>query len=182
MRLDRMVGALLDLSRIQAGALHARREALDVEDAAGAVIDRLRPLLGGRTVETAFGEDLPPVEADPTFLDQCIANLVENATRHTPPTSTVTVRAASAGDQVVIEVEDDGPGVSDESAGRLFDRFYRSPAAPTQAGGMGVGLTIVRGLAEAMGGTVDAARGTAGGLLVRLTLPAAARPVDEASA
>ena len=82
MRLDRMVGALLDLSRIQAGALHARREALDVEDAAGAVIDRLRPLLGGRTVETAFGEDLPPVEADPTFLDQCLANLVENA--HAP--------------------------------------------------------------------------------------------------
>ena len=131
MRLDRMVGALLDLSRIQAGALHARREALDVEDAAGAVIDRLRPLLGGRTVQTAFGEDLPPVEADPTFLDQCLANLVENATRHTPPTSTVTVRAASAGDRVVIEVEDDGPGVSDQVAARLFDRFYRSPAATT---------------------------------------------------
>ena len=165
MRLDRMVGALLDLSRIQAGALHARREALDVEDAAGAVIDRLRPLLGGRTIQTAFGEDLPPVEADPTFLDQCLANLVENATRHTPPTSTVTVRAASAGDRVVIEVEDDGPGVSDQVATRLFDRFYRSPAATTRAGGMGVGLTIVRGLAEAMGGTVDAARGTAGGLL-----------------
>ncbi len=91
------------------------------------------------------------------------------------------MRAASAGDRVVIEVEDDGPGVSDQVAGRLFDRFYRSSAAPTQ-GGMGVGLTIVRGLAEAMGGTVDAARGTAGGLLVRLTLPAAARPVDEASA
>ena len=181
MRLDRMVGALLDLSRIQAGALHARREALDVEDAAGAVIDRLRPLLGGRTVATAFGDDLPPVEADPTFLDQCLANLVENAARHTPPTSTVTVRAGSAGDRVVIEVEDDGPGVSGESASRLFDRFYRSPAAPTQVGGMGVGLTIVRGLAEAMGGTVDAARGTAGGLLVRLTLPAAAQPVDEAS-
>jgi len=181
-RLDRMVGALLDLSRIQAGALHARREALDVQDVAGAVIDRLRPLLGGRTVEVAFGDDLPPVEADPTFLDQCLANLVENATRYTPPTSTVTLRAASAGDRVVIEVEDDGPGVPDEVAGRLFDRFYRGAAPATPSGGMGVGLTIVRGLAEAMGGTVDAARGTAGGLLVRLTLPAAARPADEATA
>ena len=94
----------------------------------------------------------------------------------------MTLRAASAGDRVVIEVEDDGPGVPDEAAGRLFDRFYRGAAAQTPSGGMGVGLTIVRGLTEAMGGTVDAARGTAGGLLVRLTLPAAARPVDEATA
>jgi two-component system sensor histidine kinase KdpD len=181
-RLDRMVGALLDLSRIQAGAIHARREALDVEDAAGAVVARLRPLLGERTVQVAFGEDLPPVEADPIFLDQCLGNLIENATRHTPPTSTVTLRAASAGDRVVIEVEDDGPGVPDEVAGRLFDRFYRGARGPAQSGGMGVGLTIVRGLAEAMGGQVDAARGTAGGLLVRLTLPAAPRPADEATA
>jgi two-component system sensor histidine kinase KdpD len=180
-RLDRMVGALLDLSRIQAGAIHARREAIDVEDAAGAVIDRLRPLIGGRTVDVAFDDDLPPVEADPTFLDQCLANLVENATRHTPPTSTVTLRAASAGDRVVIEVEDDGPGVPDEVASRLFDRFYRGTASPTPSGGMGVGLTIVRGLTEAMGGQVDAARGAAGGLLVRLTLPAAPRPADEAA-
>jgi two-component system, OmpR family, sensor histidine kinase KdpD len=181
-RLDRMVGALLDLSRIQAGAIRARREALDVEDAARAVVERLRPLLGDHIVALAFDEDLPPVEADPTFLDQCLANLVENATRHTPPTSTVSVRAAGAGDRIVIEVEDDGPGVTDEVAGRLFDRFYRGAAAPTSAGGMGVGLTIVRGLTEAMGGSVDAARGTAGGLLVRLTLPAAPRPADEAPA
>ena len=181
-RLDRMVGALLDLSRIQAGAIRARREALDVEDAAGAVIERLRPLLGDRIVALGFDEDLPPVQADPTFLDQCLANLVENATRHTPPTSTVSVRAASAGDRIVIEVEDDGPGVPDEVASRLFDRFYRGAPAPASSGGMGVGLTIVRGLTEAMGGTVDAARGTAGGLLVRLTLPAAPPPADEVPA
>jgi two-component system sensor histidine kinase KdpD len=181
-RLDRMVGALLDLSRIQAGAIRPRREALDVEDAAGAVIERLRPLLGDRVVAVVYGEDLPPVEADPTFLDQCLANLVENATRHTPPTSTVSLRAASEGDRIVIEVEDDGPGVADEVAGRLFDRFYRGAATPPSSGGMGVGLTIVRGLTEAMGGTVNAARGSAGGLLVRLTLPAAPRPVDETPA
>lgn len=181
-RLDRMVGGLLDLSRIQGGAIHARGEALDVEDAIGSVVTRMRPVLGSRRVELAVADGLPPVEADPTFLDQCLANLVENVTRHTPDTATVTLRAAVDADRVRIEVEDDGPGVPEEVARHLFDRFYRGPRAAGTSGGMGVGLTIVRGFADAMGGSVEAVRGAAGGLLVRLWLPAAPHPNDEAAA
>ena len=102
-------------------------------------------------------------------VDQCLANLVENVARHTPETATAWIRAHPYDDGgpagVEIEVEDDGPGVDAEATRHLFERFYRGRASRSGTGGMGIGLAIVRGLTEAMGGTVSAARGSAGGLL-----------------
>jgi two-component system sensor histidine kinase KdpD len=182
-RLDRMVGGLLDLSRIQAGAIRPDREALDVEDVVRTVLDRLAPLLGTRQIRVEIPGDLPPVAGDAAFVDQCVANLVENVARHTPPTATVWVRARTAdtaGARVVeLEVEDDGPGVDPESARRLVERFYRGRGPAAGQSGMGIGLAIVRGFAEAMGGSVVAERGSHGGLLVRLTLPAMLPPEED---
>jgi two-component system sensor histidine kinase KdpD len=173
-RLDRMVGGLLDLSRIQAGEIKPDREALDVEDAVRTVLARMAAVVGPRHVEVDIERDLPPVAGDAAFVDQCLANLVENVARHTPETANAWIRAHppdDGGAGVEIEVEDDGPGVDAEAARHLFERFYRGRAARSGAGGMGIGLAIVRGLTEAMGGTVSAARGPAGGLLIRLRLP-----------
>lgn len=196
-RLDRLVGGLLDLSRIQAGSIRPHLEALDVEGVVRAVLQRLRPLLGERRVEVDVPADLPPLAGDALFVDQCLANLVENVARHTPPTASLAIRArplptapaepaADAGavstPRIEISVEDDGPGVDPEAARRLFDRFYRAGAAGRSGSGMGIGLTVVRGLTEAMGGTVEAGRGPRGGLLVSLRLRSMPPPDDEAPA
>lgn len=182
-RLDRMVGGLLDLSRIQAGEIKPDREALDVEDAVRSVLARMAPVVGPRRVELAIDRDLPPVAGDAAFVDQCLANLVENVARHTPETATAWIRAHPMDDggrpEVEIEVEDDGPGVDAEAARHLFERFYRGRPSTPGSSGMGIGLAIVRGLTEAMGGTVSAARGSAGGLLVRLRLPTMPPPAED---
>ena len=185
-RLDRMVGGLLDLSRIQAGEIRPDREALDVEDAVRSVLVRMAPVVGPRHVEVEIDRNLPPVAGDAAFVDQCLANLVENVARHTPETATAWIRAHPVDDGgplgVEIEVEDDGPGVDAEAARHLFERFYRARSTQPGTGGMGIGLAIVRGLTEAMGGTVSAARGSAGGLLVRLRLPTMPPPAEEPAA
>ena len=185
-RLDRMVGGLLDLSRIQAGEIKPDREALDVEDAVRTVLVRMAQVVGPRHVEVDIQRDLPPVAGDAAFVDQCLANLVENVARHTPETATAWIRAHPLDDGgplgVEIEVEDDGPGVDAEAARHLFERFYRGRAARPGTSGMGIGLAIVRGLTEAMGGTVSAARGSAGGLLIRLRLPAMPPPAEDPGA
>ena len=132
-RLDRMVGGLLDLSRIQAGEIKPDREALDVEDAVRSVLVRMAQVVGPRQVEVDIQRDLPPVAGDAAFVDQCLANLVENVARHTPETATAWIRAHPLDDGgplgVEIEVEDDGPGVDAEAARHLFERFYRGRAA-----------------------------------------------------
>jgi len=184
-RLDRLVGGLLDLSRIQAGSIRPNLEALDVEGVVRPVLERLAPLLGRREVTVDVPANLPPLAGDAVFVDQCLANLVENVARHTPPTAAVSIRArlADAGGSppmIEIDVDDSGPGVDAEVARHLFDRFYRAGAAAGSDGGMGIGLTIVRGLTEAMGGTVEARRGPRGGLAVHLRLPAMPPPADEA--
>lgn len=185
-RLDRMVGGLLDLSRIQAGEIRPDREALDVEDAVRSVLRRLAPVVGLRRVEVDIDADLPPIAGDAAFVDQCLANLVENVARHTPETATAWIRAHELVDRgrpgVEIEVEDDGPGVDAEAARHLFERFYRVRTARPGAGGMGIGLAIVRGLTEAMGGTVSAARGSAGGLLISMRLPVMPPPAEDPAA
>ena len=137
-RLDRMVGGLLDLSRIQAGEIKPDREALDVEDAVRTVLVRMATVVGPRRVEVDIERDLPPVAGDAAFVDQCLANLVENVARHTPETATASIRAHPYDDGgpagVEIEVEDDGPGVDAEATRHLFERFYRGRASRSRDG------------------------------------------------
>jgi two-component system sensor histidine kinase KdpD len=144
-----------------------------LDDAVADTIERLRGSLGGRPVEVDVPLDLPPVLVDEVYLDAILSNLLDNARKHTPADARIRVVACPAGGSVRLQVEDGGSGVADEALPRLFDKFYRAPpAGVTHSRGIGVGLSIVRGLAEAMGGRVSAERSSLGGLAVLVDLPA----------
>jgi two-component system sensor histidine kinase KdpD len=175
--LNQMVTNLLDLGRIEAGALRADREALDLEEAVRAAVERLAPQLGDRRVSYAFDDSLPPVYADPVFLGQVLANLLDNAATFVPADGTVRLGAAVENDRIRLRVEDSGPGVSPEDRARLFEKFYRAGQPGTRTG-TGTGLAVVRGLTEAMDGSVAAGRSELGGLAVDVSLPAAPGPPE----
>ncbi len=191
--LNRLVTNLLDLSRIEAGELHANPEPFDLAEIVGQTVERLGPRLADREVETGIPDDLPPILVDAVFFDQVLTNLLENAVKYTGPRARIRVVATADGGTgadgpegrgrqhgtIRLTVEDDGAGVPDEAIGRLFEKFYRvrrrgEPSRP----GSGIGLTVTRGLIEAMGGRVRASRGELGGLAVTMILPSVARPAE----
>ena len=168
-----MVTNLLDLSRIEAGALRAERDVFELDDLVSRSLERLRPRLGDRPLEVDL--DAPPVEVDPIFLDSSVTNIVENAIKYTPADAPMRISARALDDGFVrLTIEDGGPGVPPEALARLFDKFYRVPGQQrTSRSGTGIGLAVVRGLVEAMGGRVEARRSELGGLAIDIDLPAA---------
>jgi two-component system sensor histidine kinase KdpD len=177
-RLNRLVTNLLDMSRIEAGDLHARLEVFPLEDLVRATVERMAGQLGGRTVSISMPPELPPVAVDAIFMDQVATNLLENAIRHTPPDVSIRVLGAvtSAG-TVRLCVEDGGPGVPAAALDRVFDKFYRVPETRERSRrGSGLGLAVVRGFVEAMGGRVTARASDLGGLAVDVELQAIPNP------
>jgi two-component system sensor histidine kinase KdpD len=175
--LNRLVTNLLDLSRIEAGVLRAARELFELDDAVNSAIERMAPRLGGRRVDNAAGADL--VRADPVFLDAAMTNLIENAVRHAPSGTPIRIATDRPAEGVVrLTVEDAGPGVPDDALPRLFDKFYRVPARRSARHGTGIGLAVVRGLVEAMGGQVHARQSSLGGLAIDIDLPLAVAPSE----
>ncbi len=186
-RMNRLVRNLLDLSRIEGGALHPDLEPHDLDEAVAGTLSRVRST-AEQPVVVRVAPTLPPVMVDDLYLDEILSNLVENAVRHGG--DTIVVRAAEVPGAPFVElvVEDNGPGVPDTALPRLFDKFFRvDEARGASRRGMGVGLTVVQGLARAMGGDVTAGRSDLGGLAVFVRLrrageapaalgPAAARP------
>ncbi len=171
-RLNLLVRNLLDLSRIEGGALHPELEPHDLDEIVGGTVARLHPR--DKTLTVRVAPTLPPVLVDDLYLDEILTNLVENAVRHGG--STIVVRAACVADAPFVElvVEDDGPGAPDAALPRLFDKFFRvDQARGTSRRGMGVGLAVVQGLARAMNGDVTARRSDLGGLAVAVRLPVA---------
>jgi two-component system, OmpR family, sensor histidine kinase KdpD len=148
-RLDRLVTNLLDASRLEAGGVTLSAHPQDLSELIGAVVDRLRPRLNGRSMCVEIPEELPPVPGDYTQIDQVVTNLLENAILHTPPGTAVVACAARAGSVVRVEIVDHGPGVPASERERLFRPFERGQ---TRAPGSGLGLTIARGFVEAHGG------------------------------
>jgi two-component system sensor histidine kinase KdpD len=177
--LDRMVTNLLDLSRIEAGALRADRDVFELDDLAGRTLERLGPRLAERPVSVELTRH--PVLVDPVFLDEALTNLVENALRHTAPKTAIRISASDVAldGHIRLTVEDAGAGVPSEALPHLFEKFYRVGArARGSRTGTGIGLAVVRGLSEAMGGSVGARRSEMGGLAVDLDLPAATLPAE----
>ena len=175
--LNRLVTNLLDLSRIEGGALRAETDAFELDDVIGQALRRLRPRLTGRSVEVDL--DAAPVLIDPVFLDNAFTNVIENAVKHTPPGSALRICAGPIGDgRIRLTVEDAGAGVPLDAMPKLFDKFYRVPGRDHGSrAGTGIGLAVVRGLAEAMGGQVSARASDLGGLAIDLDLPAASMTV-----
>ena len=170
--LNRLVTNLLDLSRIEAGALRAERDLFELDDLVGRTLERLGPRLVGRPMEVDL--EAPPVLVDPIFLDEAVTNAVENALKYTPAGTRLRLQARMLSDRsfVRLTIEDAGPGVPGEHLPHLFEKFYRVPGAHRSSrSGVGIGLAVVRGLTEAMGGRAFARRGELGGLAIDLDLP-----------
>jgi signal transduction histidine kinase len=124
----------------------------------------------------------PLIRVDEVLFDAIVSNILNNVVDHTPPDTNVAISARRSGDSgvVVVTIEDDGPGVADADLARIFDKFQRTrPPGEGARRGMGVGLSIVRGMADAIGGTATAHRSKLGGLAISLELPAAPAPPDD---
>ncbi|MEU7433490.1 sensor histidine kinase KdpD [Streptomyces sioyaensis] len=166
-RLDHLVGNLLDMSRLQTGTVTPLIRDLD--------LDEVVPMaLGGvpeGSVTLDIPEELPIVAVDPGLLERSVANLVENAVKYSPDGTAVLVSASALGDRVELRIADRGPGVPDSAKDRIFEPFQRYGDAPRGAG-VGLGLAVARGFAEAMGGTLAAEDTPGGGMTMVLTLRA----------
>ncbi|MGW8947038.1 ATP-binding protein [Streptomyces koyangensis] len=170
-RLDHLVGNLLDMSRLQTGTVTPLIREID--------LDEVVPMaLGGVPEGSAhldIPETLPMVAVDPGLLERSVANVVENAVKYAPEGAPVLVAASALGDRVELRVMDRGPGVPDDAKDRIFAPFQRYGDAPRGAG-VGLGLAVARGFAEAMGGTLNAEDTPGGGLTMVLTLRAVTGP------
>jgi two-component system sensor histidine kinase KdpD len=185
LRLTRLVRNLLDMTRLEAGALKLHPDLQSVEEIIGAALDRLEDRLRGREVRTDVPSDLPLLPFDPILIEQVLINLLENATKYTPPGSPIEVAARVHDADVEVSVSDRGAGISKEHAERVFDKFYRVHEA--EGGGVGLGLTICRGIVEAHGGRIWVEEREGGGASFHFTLPRGAAapqpvPVPELSA
>ncbi|MFC9817505.1 ATP-binding protein [Streptomyces virginiae] len=169
-RLSRLVENLLDMSRLQAGALKLELRATELTEVLPAALDGLPA--DAPAVDTRSAEHAPAVLADPPLLERVVANLLNNAARHTPPGQHVLLTASALDDRVEIRVVDRGPGIPEADRGRAFVPFQRLGDTDNTTG-VGLGLALSRGLTEAMGGTLTPEDTPGGGLTMTLSLPAA---------
>jgi two-component system sensor histidine kinase KdpD len=173
-RLHTIVANLLDLSRLQSDAVRPVLREIGLDDV---VAGSLAHVEGRGRVELRFDPDLPPVLADAGLLDRVVANLVDNALRHSPPDRPITLNVSRAGDRVQLRVVDRGPGVPDAQKEQMFVAFQRLGDAPGREG-LGLGLAVARGLTEALGGVLVAEDTPGGGLTMVVELPAGAEVVE----
>lgn len=174
--LERLVSSLLDMTRLESGAIRVKADWVPVDEVVGAAVARVEERLLGRPVHTRLPASLLLVRADPVLLQQVLVNLLENIARHTPPRTAVDVEVDRVGDAVEFRVLDRGPGMP--KGVDVFAKFVRGQGA--RAGGAGLGLAIVKGLVAAHGGSVDAKDRDGGGSVVTVRLPWHAPPMTAA--
>ncbi len=173
-RLERLVRNLLDMTRLESGALHVKREWVPLEEIIGAALTRLEGQIADRPVRTELPVDLPLVSVDAILLEQLFVNLLENAAKYTPSGSAVDVTARVVAGSIVVEVADRGPGLPPGSEKRVFEKFYRGQQV--ERPGAGLGLAICLGIAEAHGGSIVAENRPGSGAIFRFTLPQSEPP------
>lgn len=178
--MSEQVAKVLQMTRLETGAIKIERDWVAIAEIAGTVLNRLADGLAGHRLVISFPADLPLVRADAALIDQALANLVENAARHTPPNTVVQVRAGRCANDLVVSVEDFGPGIDNADMERVFAKFQRVSAEGT-GGGVGLGLAICRSIIRLHGGKVWAEKVPGGGSAFRFTLPIeeAPRPPTE---
>ena len=169
------VAKLLEMTRLEAGAIELERDWDSLAEIAGAVLRRLADRTATHRVVVDLPDDLPLLRVDATLIEQVLANLLDNAVRHTPARTVVQLRARRSDREVVVSVEDFGPGLPDQDIERLFDKFHHAAAEGSPAG-MGLGLSICRAIVALHGGRIWAERIAGGGLAFRFTLPVEPAP------
>jgi two-component system sensor histidine kinase KdpD len=157
-RLNRLVGNLLDMSRIEGGALKPEKEWYPIDELVHDVLGHMQLLLQGREIRTAIPDDLPPVKLDYLQMDQVLTNLLENSVRYTPAGTPLELSVELVGDtHMMVSIGDYGPGVPVDDVERIFDKFYRVLSTRQKGAsvrGSGLGLSVCRGLVEAHGGRI----------------------------
>jgi two-component system sensor histidine kinase KdpD len=173
-RLSRHVGNLLDMTRLESGPIELHKEWHSLEEVVGAALERLTPALDGREVKVDVAA-VPFVPLDEVLITQVVFNLVENALKYTPAASPIEIHASRDAGGVTIEVADRGPGLPPGTEERVFDKFYRV-SNTVGSRGIGLGLSICRGLVQAHGGRMEAVNRPGGGVAFRFWLPIEGEP------
>jgi two-component system sensor histidine kinase KdpD len=155
-RLNRFVSNLLDMTRLESGAVELRLELIDVSEIVGSALQRAGNVLAGHRVEIDIEPGLPMLRLDAVLFEQVLFNLLDNAAKYSPVGGRIDIRASRDGELVEIEVVDEGPGIPPSDFERIFDKFYRVQAQDRRRAGTGLGLAICRGFVEALGGWIVA--------------------------
>jgi two-component system sensor histidine kinase KdpD len=175
LRTSVLVSNLLDMTRLQTGNVLLNREWQPLEEVVGVAIQSRAALLARHTIRVELPADLPLLQFDTILMERVFCNLLENAAKHTPPGSEITISARSDGEWVEITVADNGPGLPAGAEDAIFEKFARGKSE-TSASGMGLGLSIVRAIVEAHHGTVRAGNRPQGGAAFVVRLPAGTPP------
>ncbi len=183
-RLNRFIANLLDMTKIESGAMEPNYMLHDVGDIVGSALRRAAKITAGHKIEVAIPPDLPMLRLDAVLFEQVLFNVLDNAAKYAPQGSTIRVRAWPDGEAVMLQVADEGPGIPAEDLERIFDTFYRVRKRDQVRAGTGLGLSICRGFVEAMGGTITVAnRADRSGAVftIRMPVPAETVNLDELS-
>jgi two-component system sensor histidine kinase KdpD len=176
-RMSRFIANLLDMTRLEAGAIELRREPADIGEIIGSAVHRVKALIAGFNIAYAIEKDLPLLELDPLLMEQVLINLLDNAAKYSPVGSTITIAAMRENAAVRVQVIDEGPGIPEDRLTKIFDKFHPVNNADHQRAGTGLGLAICRGFVEVMGGTITAAnRADRPGAILTIELPIPAGP------
>ena len=176
-RLNHFIANLLDMTRLESGALAPNLDLIELGDVVGSVLRRAQKLTQGHKIVLDVEPGLPLLRIDPVLFEQVLFNLIDNAAKYAHPGTTITLRARRESGTVRIMVMDEGPGLPDADREKVFDKFYRVRAGDSQRAGTGLGLAIARGFMEAVGGAITATNRTdlsevgGPGAVFTLTLP-----------
>jgi two-component system, OmpR family, sensor histidine kinase KdpD len=171
-RLNRFIGNLLDMTRLESGAIVPRSSMADLSEIVGSALERASRILEAHPVEVRLPADLPMLTLDVVLFEQVLFNLLDNAAKYAPARSTIRLQAEQKGEEVQLQIIDEGDGIPAADLDRIFDKFYRVHAADRRRAGTGLGLAICRGFVEAMGGRIEAGnRPDRAGAVFTLTLP-----------
>jgi two-component system, OmpR family, sensor histidine kinase KdpD len=182
-RLNRFIANLLDMTRLESGAIEPRLEPVDLSDVVGSALRRASKVLARHELEIDLIPDLPALKLDPVLFEQVLFNLLDNAAKYAPAGTKVQLHARVENHRVRLEVRDEGDGIPSGDLERIFDKFYRVQSADRKRAGTGLGLPICRGFVEAMGGTITASNRADGhGAVFTILLPVPAEQAQERAA
>ena len=169
-RLNRLVGNLLSMTRIESGAIRLNLQPGDVQDVIGTALEQLGNRTAGHSIKVSVPDDFPLIPLDFTLMVQVVVNILENAVKYSPEGSLIEVSASLQEKNVHIEIADRGVGIPLADLGRVFDKFYRVQR-PESVSGTGLGLSISKGIVEVHHGSIDAHARAGGGTIIHVDLP-----------
>jgi two-component system sensor histidine kinase KdpD len=184
-RLNRFIANLLDMTKLEAGAVQPRADLIDIGDIVGSALERAAKVLVQHRVKVGLAADLPMLKLDPVLFEQVLFNLLDNAAKYAPEGTEIELSARQEGTAVCFRVIDEGPGIPADDLQRIFDKFYRVRIADNRRVGTGLGLAICKGFVEAMGGSIAAGNRrdrTGAAFTIAFPLSADREPVREVAA